>query len=82
VGRFFAKIHPVPGNHEYQTTDGTDCAPGAAGYFRYFGAAACNAQADTAWNAGAWHMIGLNGECGDVGGSVIDSGSAPCHWMS
>jgi len=67
-GRFFSKIHPVPGNHEYQTTDGTDCAPGAAGYFRYFGAAAGNARADTAWNAGAWHMIGLNGECGDVGG--------------
>jgi hypothetical protein len=67
-GRFASMIHPVPGNHEYQTSGGTDCAPDAAGYFRYFGDAAGNAQGDTAWNAGAWHMIGLNGECGDVGG--------------
>jgi Calcineurin-like phosphoesterase len=67
-GRFLSKIHPVAGNHEYQTSGGTDCAPDAAGYFRYFGAAAGDAQADSAWNAGAWHMIALNGECGDVGG--------------
>jgi hypothetical protein len=63
-------VEDPPGgrNHEYQTTGGTDCAPAAAGYFRYFGAAAGNAQADSAWNTGDWHMIGLNGECGDVGG--------------
>jgi hypothetical protein len=67
-GRFLAKIHPVPGNHEYQTSGGSDCAPGAAGYFTYFGAAAGNAQGDYAWNIGAWHMIALNGECGNVGG--------------
>jgi hypothetical protein len=67
-GRFLSRIHPVAGNHEYQTTGGTDCAPDAAGYFRYFGAAAGNAQADSAWNAGDWHIIGLNGECSDVGG--------------
>jgi len=60
-GRHKARTSPAVGDHEYVT-------PGAAGYFRYFGAAAGNAQADTAWNAGAWHMIGLNGECGDVGG--------------
>ena len=52
-GRFLSKIHPVAGNHEYQTSGGSDCAPDAAGYFRYFGAAAGNAQADSAWNAGA-----------------------------
>lgn len=67
-GRFLAKIHPIPGNHEYQTSGGSDCAPNAAGYFRYFGAAAGNAQGDYAWNIGAWHMIALNGECGNVGG--------------
>ena len=32
-GRVKAITHPAPGNHEYQTA-------GAAGYFRYFGAAA------------------------------------------
>jgi hypothetical protein len=67
-GRFLSKIHPVAGNHEYQSSGGTDCAPNAAGYFHYFGAAAGNAQADSAWNAGSWHVIGLNGECGAVGG--------------
>jgi hypothetical protein len=67
-GRFLAMSRPVPGNHEYQTTGGSDCGSGAAGYFGYFGAAAGNAQADTAWNAGSWHMIGLNGECAMVGG--------------
>jgi acid phosphatase type 7 len=67
-GRFLGITHPAPGNHEYQATGGTDCAPGAAGYFRYFGAAAGDAQADSAWNAGSWHMIALNGECGAVGG--------------
>jgi acid phosphatase type 7 len=67
-GRFKTKIHPAPGNHEYQTSGGTDCAPNAAGYFRYFGGAAGNAQGDYAWNIGAWHMIALNGECADVGG--------------
>ncbi len=73
-GRFLAKIHPVAGNHEYQTSGGSDCAPNAAGYFRYFGAAAGNAQGDYAWNIGAWHMIALNGECGNVGG--CNAGSA------
>ena len=73
-GRFLSKIHPVAGNHEYQTSGGSDCAPKAAGYFRYFGAAAGNAQGDYAWNIGAWHMIALNGECGDVGG--CNAGSA------
>ena len=72
-GRFKAKIHPAPGNHEYQTSGGSDCAPNAAGYFRYFGAAAGNAQGDYAWNIGAWHMIALNGECTSVGG--CDAGS-------
>ena len=60
-------------NHEYQTNGGCDCAPNAAGYFRYFGAAAGNAQGDDAWNIGTWHMIALNGECGDAGG--CDAGS-------
>ena len=78
-GRFLAKIHPVPGNHEYQTSGGSDCAPDAAGYFRYFGAAAGNAQGDYAWNIGAWHMIALNGECKDVGG--CDAGSPQGNFL-
>jgi acid phosphatase type 7 len=79
-GRFKAKIHPVPGNHEYNTGGGSDCAPNAAGYFRYFGAAAGNAQGDYAWNIGAWHMIALNGECQDVGG--CDAGSPQGQFLT
>jgi hypothetical protein len=78
-GRFLAKIHPIPGNHEYQTSGGSDCAPNAAGYFRYFGAAAGNAQGDYAWNIGAWHMLALNGECGNVGG--CNAGSAQGQFL-
>jgi hypothetical protein len=79
-GRFKAKIHPAPGNHEYQTSGGSDCAPNAAGYFRYFGSAAGNAQGDYAWNIGAWHMIALNGECSNVGG--CDAGSAQGEFLA
>ena len=79
-GRFKAKIHPAPGNHEYQTSGGSDCSPNAAGYFRYFGAAAGNAQGDYAWNVGAWHMIALNGECGNVGG--CDAGSPQGQFLT
>jgi len=78
-GRFKAKTHPAPGNHEYQTSGGSDCAPNAAGYFRYFGAAAGNAQGDYAWNIGAWHMIALNGECSKVGG--CNAGSAQGQFL-
>ena len=41
-GQQKAISHPVPGNHEYWTTSGSDCStqPDAAPYFRYFGAAA------------------------------------------
>jgi hypothetical protein len=68
-GRFKSMIHPVAGNHEYQTSGGTDCTAGdAAGYFRYFGAAAGDARGDDAWDLGGWHMIALNGNCSRVGG--------------
>jgi Calcineurin-like phosphoesterase len=74
-GRFKAMIHPVPGDNEYETS-GTDCAPGAAGYFRYFGAAAGDARGDSAWTAGAWRLIGLNAECGHAGGCGSSSPQA------
>jgi hypothetical protein len=67
-GRFKSMIHPVPGNHEYQTSGGTDCAAGAAGYFRYFGTAAGDSRGDYAWDLGAWHLIALNGNCSAAGG--------------
>jgi hypothetical protein len=52
-GRFKAKSWPVPGNHDYQTSN-------AAGYFSYFGAQAPAAY--YSWDLGDWHMIALNSE--------------------
>ena len=73
--RFKAKIHPVPGDNEYET-GGTDCASGAAGYFRYFGAAAGDSRGDYAWTLGGWRLIALNAECGHAGGCGSSSPQA------
>jgi hypothetical protein len=78
-GRFKSIVHPIPGNHEYFTSGGTDCAGGAAGYFRYFGAAAGDSRGDYAWNLGSWHLIALNGQCSAVGG--CGSGSAQATFL-
>jgi calcineurin-like phosphoesterase family protein len=74
-GRFKAKIHPVPGDNEYET-GGTDCASGAAGYFRYFGAAAGDSRGDYAWTLGGWRLVALNAECGHAGGCGSSSPQA------
>ena len=74
-GRFKAKIHPVPGDNEYET-GGTDCASGAAGYFRYFGTAAGDSRGDYAWTLGAWRLVALNAECGHAGGCGSSSAQA------
>ena len=53
-GRFKARTHPAPGNHEYYT-------PGATGYFDYFGSAAGPDQRGYySVELGAWHVISLN----------------------
>lgn len=53
-GRFFDKLYPVPGNHEYLT-------PGAAGYFEYFGKRAGDPEKGWySFELGAWHIIALN----------------------
>jgi hypothetical protein len=50
---------PIPGNHEYGTTD-------AAGYFTYFGAAAAPPHGYYSFDLGTWHIVALNDElCGD-----------------
>ncbi|HEU0195029.1 MAG TPA: metallophosphoesterase [Gaiellales bacterium] len=72
-GRFLSITHPVPGNHEYQKSGGSNCSSGAAGYFKYFGSAAGNSLGDYAWNLGAWHLIALNGNCSRVGGCGASS---------
>jgi hypothetical protein len=71
-----AITHPVPGNHEYFTSGGTDCDPtgGAAGYFRYFGAAAGDpTRGYYSFDVGTWHLIALNSNCSQVGGCLVGS---------
>ena len=61
-GRHKARTRPAVGNHEYGT-------PGASGYFSYFGAAAGEpGKGYYSYTLGAWHVVALNSNCGEVGG--------------
>ncbi|HEY2803529.1 MAG TPA: metallophosphoesterase [Actinomycetota bacterium] len=55
-GAFKGRTHPAPGNHEYET-------PGAAGYYRYFGARAHPPLGYYSFDLGAWHLVALNANC-------------------
>jgi hypothetical protein len=68
-GQQKAISRPVPGNHEYLTSGGTDCstAPDARGYFQYFGTAAGDpTKGYYSYDLGSWHIIAMNSECGYV----------------
>jgi acid phosphatase type 7 len=66
-GKYKAITYPVVGNHEYLT-------PKAAGYFSYFGAAAGDpSKGYYSYDLGAWHIVALNSNCGQVGGCAADS---------
>ena len=74
-GRVKAITMPSVGNHEYITdpaADRTGCDQsnaGAAGYYRYFGAAAGDpGRGYYSYDVGTWHLIVLNSACGGAGG--------------
>ena len=72
-GRHRDRTRPAPGNHDYRTA-------GAAGYFGYFGSRA--GPAGRGWYsyaAGAWHVVVLNSNCGEIGG--CGPGSAQLRWL-
>lgn len=72
-GRLLAVTRPVPGNHEYYTT-------GAAGYYGYFGAAAGDpVKGYYSFDAGTWHVVVLNSNCGAAGG--CGAGSPQETWL-
>jgi acid phosphatase type 7 len=59
--------HPAVGNHEYNTSGGTDCGRNAAAYYSYFGPAAGVAgQGYYSFDIGTWHLISLNSNCSFV----------------
>jgi hypothetical protein len=70
-GRHLARTRPVVGNHEYNS--------GGDGYYRYFGAAAGDPDKGYySYDAGAWHVVVLNSNCGFVSCSA---GSAQLSWL-
>jgi hypothetical protein len=76
-GRVKSITRPVVGNHEYLTGGREDCTSanaGAAGYFRYFGAAAGDpSQGYYSYDIGSWHLIALNSNCNSAGGCTANS---------
>jgi hypothetical protein len=72
-GRHKVRTRPVPGNHEYETTD-------AAPYFAYFGSqAGTPGQGWYAYDVGTWRIYSLNSNCAFVGG--CNAGSAQEMWL-
>src|SRR5919199_662478 len=58
-GRFKGITQPVPGNHEWRTTN-------AAGYRKYFGYG--SGRLWYSYNLGAWHIVALDSDCKEIGG--------------
>jgi len=72
-GRSRERTRPSVGNHEYGT-------PEASGYFAYFGAAAGDPHTGYySYDLGAWHIIVVNSNCGEVGGCL--AGSPQEAWL-
>ena len=83
-GRVKAITYPVVGNHEDLTQGtGTGCSSdnaGAAGYFKYFGAAAGTPEKSYySFDIGTWHLIALNSNCSSFGGCT--EGSPQGRWL-
>lgn len=79
-GRVKAITRPTPGNHEYQTRGSSDCAPGAKGYFSYWGAAAGDPRRGYySFEIGSWHLVSLNSNCAQIGG--CGAGSPQEQWL-
>jgi peptidoglycan/xylan/chitin deacetylase (PgdA/CDA1 family) len=94
-GRFKSITYPEFGDHDLDTTGGTDCpsTPGA-GYQQYFGTtagvsgsavpSAVNLDPNTGWysyNLGSWHVIALNtGACENTPQDCA-AGSPQDQWL-
>ena len=72
-GKFKARTHPSPGNHDYSTSSGGP-------YYSYFGAAAGTAgQGWYSYDLGDWHVVSLNSNCSR--NSRCAAGSAQEKWL-
>lgn len=64
-GRFKSITYPVPGNHEYQSSN-------ALGYYAYFWPAAHWPNGYYSYDLGRWHIVALNSEIPASAGSAQD----------
>jgi hypothetical protein len=95
-GRFKSISYPVPGDHDLDTSGGTDCpsTPGA-GYQQYFGSTAgvsgsavpsvVNLDPSTgyySYTLGAWHVIALNSGACESNPSFCAAGSPLEQWLA
>jgi acid phosphatase type 7 len=72
-GRFESRTRPVPGNHEYETTN-------AQGYFGYYKKAVGEpGQGYYSFDIGDWHLVALNSNCAEVGG--CSASSPQSRWL-
>jgi hypothetical protein len=59
-GRFFDRLHPSPGNHDYMTE-------GGAPYYEYFGErAGPPGLGYYSYDLGEWRIVALNSNCNDI----------------
>jgi 3',5'-cyclic AMP phosphodiesterase CpdA len=68
-GRHMWRTHPLPGNHDW------DSSGAASAYFSYFGAASAPGLGYFSYNAGAWHILALNSNI------AAGAGSAQYEWL-
>jgi len=72
-GRHKARTRPSLGNHDYHT-------PHAAPYFAYWGDRAGDPDKGYySYDAGAWHVVVVNSNCGEIGG--CERGSPQEQWV-
>ena len=74
-GAFKERTRPALGNHEYKD-------PHASPYFQYWGAQAGPAgKGYYSYELGAWHVVVLNTNCGEVGVGGCGEGSPQEIWL-
>jgi hypothetical protein len=75
-GRYKARTKPTPGNHDYETTDGS-------AYYDYFGAAAGErGKGYYSYDIGGWHIVALNSQvCGPDASTACEPFEAQVRWL-
>ena len=78
-GRFKAITHPMSGNHDYLAANATPYYDYFNGAQKYTGPAGDRDKGYFSFDIGSWHFVGLNTQCGEVGG--CGPGSPQYTWL-